>query len=211
MYTARRMILIAAGAATTALLCLAAARNSYFPTDIAIARMVQAKLPQSPEWAGWVTGTADKPWCFVLLALTIIIGWAISGWRAALLSLPIFFGVWGLGVWLSPLVAQSRPSPDLIHVVGHPKGYAFPSIFGLIYVATFGYIGVLAATDLGGISRAVTLAIAAAALLIGAGARIELGAHWPSDIWTAYLMGFVWIGLLSPLSRTDGETRVHES
>jgi hypothetical protein len=37
-------------------------------------------------------------------------------------------------------------------VIGHPKGYAFPSIFGLVYAATFGYIGLLAAARLHGIS-----------------------------------------------------------
>lgn len=30
-----------------------------------------------------------------------------------------------------------------------------------------------------------------------------LGAHWPSDIWVAYLIGLVWIGTLMPLSRGD--------
>jgi membrane-associated phospholipid phosphatase len=203
MYTKTGIVLILTGAIASALLCVAAARNPYFPTDVPIARAVQAVLPGPARWASWITWTADKPACFVLLALTIIFAWAISGWRAALLTVPIFFGLWGFGAWLSPLAAQPRPSPELIRVVGHPKGYAFPSIFGLIYVATFGYVGALGAVRLRGAWRAAVPILAAAALLAGAAARLVLGAHWPSDLWVAYLIGFVWIAALTPLSRAD--------
>lgn len=203
MYTKTSSVLAALGVIASALLSFAAARNPYFPTDVAIARATQAVLPGPVGWAQWITATADKPACFILLALTIALAWFISGWRAAILSIAVFFGLWGFGAWLSPIVAQPRPSAELIHVVGHPKGYAFPSIFGLIYVATFGYIGVLAAMRMNGASRVIIPILAASALLIGAAARLVLGAHWPSDLWVAYLMGFVWIGILTPLSRAD--------
>lgn len=153
MYAKKTAWMLITGAAASALLCFAATRSPYFPTDIAIARAVQAVLAGPVGWARWITTSADKPTCFVLLILTIIFAWMISGWRAALLSLPIFFGLWGFGAWLSPLAAQPRPSADLIHVVGHPGGYAFPSTFGLIYVATFGYLGMLAAVRLRGALR----------------------------------------------------------
>jgi membrane-associated phospholipid phosphatase len=203
MYPRGSVLLIAVGAVTSGMLCFAAARNAYFPTDVSIAGTVQGALSGPTGWASWVTATADKPACFLLLALTIVVAWIISGWRAALLSLPIFFGLWGLGVWLSPLVAQPRPSPELIRVVGHPKGYAFPSIFGLVYVATAGYIGALALVWLRGPLRVIISVLCAGALLIGAAARVVLGAHWPSDLWAAYLIGFVWIGVLIPFSRSD--------
>lgn len=207
MYTRRTVLLTAIGVMASALLSFAAARNPYFPTDVAIARATQAVLPGPVNWAQWITMTADKPACFILLALTILLAWFISGWRAAILSIAIFFGLWGLGAWLSPIVAQPRPAAELIRVVGHPKGYAFPSIFGLIYVATFGYVGVLAAMRMSGRLRTIIPILAAAALLIGAAARLALGAHWPSDLWVAYMIGFVWIGFLMPLSRADVQAR----
>jgi membrane-associated phospholipid phosphatase len=38
-----------------------------------------------------------------------------------------------------------------------------------------------------------------AILILGACARIVLGAHWPSDIWVSYLMALFWIELVMPL------------
>lgn len=127
----------------------------------------------------------------------------ISGWRAALLAFPIFLGLWLFGLWLSPHVAQPRPSPELITVIGHPKGYSFPSISGLVYASTFGYLGLLAAVRLHGVGAILIPISAAAMLILGAWARIVLGAHWPSDLWASYLMGFLWVELLLPLSRRD--------
>ncbi len=206
VYTRKTLLLLAAGALVSALLCVAATHHPYFPTDVALTRVVQAALAGPTGWAAWITATADKPGCFLLLAITVVLALIISGWRAALLSIPIFFGLWGFGVWLSPIAAQPRPSAELIAVVGHPKGYAFPSLFGLIYVATFGYVGALALARLRGPMRWAVAIPAAGALLIGAAARIVLGAHWPSDLWVAYLIGLVWIGALIPLSRGDVET-----
>jgi membrane-associated phospholipid phosphatase len=45
--------------------------------------------------------------------------------------------------------------------------------------------------------------LVAAILLLGACARIVLGAHWPSDLWVAYLIGLFWIEILIPLSGSD--------
>jgi undecaprenyl-diphosphatase len=202
-YSLASMLCLLALAVVIAILASDASRIPYFPTDLAIARGLQSRAAMPVSAATWITATAGKPWWLVLLALTAVFAWVISGWRAALLAIPIFFGLLLFGIWLSPHVAQPRPSPELIKVIGNPKGYAFPSIFGLIYAATFGYIGLLAARRSRGASAIVIQILAAAALILGACARIVLGAHWPSDIWTAYLMGLFWIGLLMPLSSRD--------
>lgn len=189
-------------APVNAALIVAAARLPYFPGDVEFARLVQSAAPLPASAAQWITTTADMPWCFALLALAFLSAGLISGWRAAAVSVVVFFGLWLFGVWLSPIAAQPRPSPQLIRVVGHPKGYAFPSIFGLVYVATFGYLGVLAATRRTGAPRLIVAGAAALIMLVGAVARIDLGAHWPSDLWVAYLIGLFWILLLLPFAKT---------
>lgn len=179
---------------------MAAGRAQYFPGDVFFARATQEIAPLPVGFSQWITATADTPWCFVLLALAIGAAWWLGGRRAAVVALPVFFGLWLLGIWLSPQIAQPRPAPDLIHVVGHPRGYAFPSIFGLIYAATFGYVGVVAAIAARGAARIVIPGAAIAILVLGAIARIDLGAHWPSDLWAAYLIALWWIMILVPLA-----------
>jgi membrane-associated phospholipid phosphatase len=179
---------------------LAAGRMPFFPGDIFFARATQAIVPLPVGLSQWITATAETPWCFVLLGLAIAAAWRLGGWRAAGVAVPVFFGLWLLGMWLSPQIAQPRPSPDLIHVVGHPAGYAFPSIFGLIYAATFGYVGVVAAIQARGALRIAVPIVAIACLVVGAIARIDLGAHWPSDLWAAYLIALWWIMILMPLA-----------
>jgi undecaprenyl-diphosphatase len=198
VYNARLVGMLLVLGFVNLLLIVAAARMAYFQTDLPIARGLQSLAPLSLSWAGSITATADKPWCFVLLALTVMVAWLLRGWRAAAVAFPVFFGLWLFGIWLSPLIAQPRPSPELIRVVGHPKGYAFPSIFGLVYAATFGYLGLLAGTQCRGTLRLLIPLVAISALLIGACSRIVLGAHWPSDLWAAYLLGLFWIAALLP-------------
>ena len=199
-----RLLALVALAIAIALLSSAAARMPYFPGDVALAKSIQSLIPMRVPLAQWITATALAPWCFVLLALSVLTAWWISGWRAALVAVAVFFGLWLFGIWLSPLVAQPRPSPALIHVFGHPQGFAFPSIFGLLYAATFGHVALLAHARLRG-SLAIALAVVSLLiLLISACARIVLGAHWLSDLWVAFLIGLFWIELLLPAS--GGET-----
>jgi membrane-associated phospholipid phosphatase len=198
VYSARLVGILLVLGFLNILLIVAAARMAYFPMDLPIARALQSLAPLSLSWASSITATADRPWCFVLLALTVMVAWLLRGWRAAVIALPVFFGLWLFGIWLSPLISQPRPSPELIRVVGHPKGYAFPSIFGLVYAATFGYLGLLAGTQYRGTLRLLIPLVAVSALLSGAWARIVSGAHWPSDLWIAYLLGLFWIVALLP-------------
>jgi membrane-associated phospholipid phosphatase len=190
-------------------IAFAAARMPWFSGDPQIARAIQHFAPMPIPLAQAITTSALMPWCLGLLAATIAVAWTICGWRAAAVAVAIFFGLWLLGIGLSPIVAQPRPTSALINVVGHPKGYAFPSIFGLIYGATFGYAGVLALVRLRGVARTLVCVIALFFLLAGIDARVVLGAHWPSDLLAAYLMALTLIVALIPfaeLSRDNPAT-----
>jgi membrane-associated phospholipid phosphatase len=187
------------------LIAFAASRTLWFPGDPQIARGIQHFAPMPIPLAQAITGSALMPWCFVLLAATIVFAWTMCGWRAAVVPVAIFFGLWFLGIWLSPLVAQPRPTAELINVVGHPAGYAFPSIFGLIYGATFGYAGVLALARLRGAARIVVSVIALFFLLTGIDARVVLGAHWPSDLLASYVFALTLIVAVLPIVGPSGD------
>jgi membrane-associated phospholipid phosphatase len=177
-------------------LSLAAVRFPYFPGDVTFARLLQSVAPGSKKWAESVTSTAKTPWSLVLLAASVLFSWAVARWRAALLAVASFLLAWGLGIWLNPLVARPRPTPELIRVVGSPSGYSFPSAFALTYAATLGFLAVLAALKCRGGPRWAALVTCSALLAIGGWARVALGAHWPSDILISYLMGILWSVLL---------------
>jgi membrane-associated phospholipid phosphatase len=182
----------------------AAARMPWFPGDPQIARLIQHFAPMPIPLAQAITASAMKPWCFALLVATVAFAWTISGWRAAAIAVAIFFSLWLLGILLRPMVAQPRPTAELINVVGHPAGYAFPSIFGLIYGATFGYAGVLALAHLRGAVRIVICVIMLLFLLAGIDARVVLGAHWPSDLLASYLFALTLIVVLLPFVGPSG-------
>lgn len=203
LYSPALLLWLIALAAAMAVLARSSARHPLLPLDLPVAWAVQKVFPLPEDLALWITQTADKPWCFFLAALCAVGAWLLSGWRAAALAVAVFFLPWLLALWLSPLVAQPRPSPELITVVGHPTGYAFPSVFAVVYMATFGYLGVLAWARGRGVSRLIVPVLAVLLLALGAVARIDLGAHWPSDILAGYLLGFWWILALLPLSRGD--------
>jgi membrane-associated phospholipid phosphatase len=180
----------------TILLVIGARYFSYFSGDVAVTRFVQWITPASTGWAQWISSTAKIPWNLVLLALTIGFSWKLAGWRAALLALASFAGMWILGMWLGPLVARPRPSPDLVNVAERLSGYSFPSIFGLTYASTIGFLAVLFNRKASGVLRITVVVTCFVLLLIGWAARISLGAHWPSDVILSYLIGLLWAALL---------------
>ena len=171
---------------------LATCRYPYFPGDVTAERFVQSLVPNSMSLALWITKSAAFPWNLLLLTMTFVISWAISGWRIALYSILSFLCMWILGTLVSPVIARPRPSPALVHVVGSLSGYSFPSIFALTYGSTFGFLAVLASLKKSGALRTALLFLCCALLIIGGIARIALGAHWPSDILISYFLALLW-------------------
>ena len=127
------------------LVTLATKYYAYFPGDVAVERWVQSLVPQNLNWAVGVSRTAEFPWVLLILALIFAFSWVLAGWRAAFISIFSFVGMLALGNWLGPVIARPRPSPELVHVYRPLSGYSFPSLFGLRYAATFGFLEVLAA------------------------------------------------------------------
>lgn len=182
--------------AAALLFTVGAKYSPYFPGDVAVTRFVQWITPASTGWAQWISSTAKFPWNLVLLAVTVGLSWKLAGWRAALLALASFAGMWVLGKWLGPWVARPRPSPDLVYVAEKLSGYSFPSLFALTYASTIGFLALLFARKTSGTLRAAVLLACGVLLLMGWVARIALGAHWPSDVILSYLIGLLWSGLL---------------
>lgn len=168
----------------------------FFPGDVAVERWVQSQVSQNLNWAVRISRTAEFPWILLILALVIILSWVLAGWQAAILSILSFVGMLAVGMWLGPVIARPRPSPDLVHVFRPLTGYSFPSLFALRYAATFGFLAVLAVSKDHGARRTVILILCFALLMIGWIARVALAAHWPSDVIISYYVGVLWAAFL---------------
>lgn len=188
----------------TASVAAAAGKFDWFPGDIAMTGLIQSLTGGNVGWARIVTSTVSAPWNYLLLAVTAGLAWWLAGWRGAVIALISFGGLLLAEPYLKSMIARPRPSPLLIRVSGSSSGYSFPSGFGLLYFSMFGYLAVLALQRLTGRRRLSTVLACGLILVIGGSARVALGAHWPSDIAGAYLIGLTWVMLLLNLDRSVG-------
>ncbi|MBS1809607.1 MAG: phosphatase PAP2 family protein [Acidobacteria bacterium] len=189
------------------LLLLAAAKFAYFPGDLQFTNLVQSTVGENVGWARTVTGLVSAPSIYVLLGITIALAWWMAGWRGAVLAILSYLVLWQAEPYLKMIAARPRPSANLVRVFGNSSGFSFPSGFGLIFFSTIGYLAVLAHQQLPKATRWVVVTICGVLLLIGGCARIALGAHWLSDIYGAYLIGFVWTKLLVLVGVQSAEAR----
>lgn len=189
-----------------ALATAAAKYYAHFPGDVALEKWVQSLVPQNLNWATWVSLTAEFPWILLILIFIFALAWVMAGWRAALLSIISFAGMWVLGTWLGHVVARPRPSPELVHVLRPLSGYSFPSKFALRYAATFGFLAVLATIKTSGLVRRILLTTCSALLLLGGVARVALAAHWPSDVIISYYLGLLWAAFLIRITPLEEST-----
>jgi membrane-associated phospholipid phosphatase len=106
----------------------------------------------------------------------------------------------GIYTGINIIIARPRPA-GLAHTTPHLSGYSFPSG----HVAFFVWLGVLAMVLLArGLPRILFIGcwILVAAVAVGAAlSRIDVGAHWPSDVVGGLLIGVAWTSLSLSLGR----------
>jgi membrane-associated phospholipid phosphatase len=189
----------ALAAIVSILIGVGVAMEPYFAGDVAAARAVQAAAPNAGWWATPISRLAPAPAKYYVMGLTAILALALAGVRGLLLAAAfIALEQWGAEstkAWFS----RPRPSPDLIAVVGTPRGFTFPSTTITFFAVTFGLLAVIAARvkktplAIGG------LIIGSVMLTLGCLARVALGAHWPSDVILTSVVCLAWIWAASRL------------
>ena len=104
-------------------------------------------------------------------------------------------------VGLKDLIQRARPSAAA-HVIirEHAPGYGFPSGHSMTAMLFFGYVSAVAWHLLPRVAAASALVLSAGSVLLIGWMRVYNGAHWPSDVFGGWSIGFVllvaalWLG-----------------
>lgn len=176
----------------SALLFAAARLEPYFAGDVPIARAVQAMSPGT-SWATGVTRTATAPTKYALMALGIGLAWALAGWKGAAIVTGALVIEQSFGEASKQIAQRPRPSRELLQVIGNPSGYSFPSTFTTFYAVVFGSLLLLARRARPGMLATSVTILSVVMIVIGWGARVVVGAHWPSDVVLATIICMTWL------------------
>ena len=190
-------------------LALLAWTFAYFPLDLELTRAIQqVEAPWLDLLFSAVTWIGFPPQSNVVFGAVIAVLFLARLRLEALLTLFAAAGSAGLWFAIAPLVQRPRPSPELVHVTMQLPAGSFPSGHVLNLTAIFGFLLYLAFMLMPpGALRRLTIALLALPLLVVGFARVQAGAHWPSDILGGYLLGGIWLLLTIHLYREAQQRR----
>lgn len=179
-------------------LSLSARLNPVLPGDLEMTRALQGMASPSLSAAMTLISDLTSKEVSLVIALTLSLGlWLVrKRWEAIFLSLTLSAG---LGIFLLKLlVERPRPSAELVRVLEASSETSFPSGHVMQSLVLYGFLFYLATTLLRSAwRRPLLLIILALPILLTGPSRVYLGAHWASDVLGAYLMGGLWLVVLT--------------
>jgi len=175
----------------------AAAIMVYVFGDLRITRFIQRfddpyfhRLMIAVSWPGYF----GRQFVVALCVAALLLRFRLKIEAACLL---ISTGsIWLLTNAIKIIVGRPRPSSDVVKVYEHPATCSFPSGHVTSYMALFGFLFYLAYTLMRPSPLRSALLIVCGAMmgLVGV-SRVYLGAHWASDVFGGYCLGFFWLAL----------------
>lgn len=183
-----------------AVLTLFAKQYPYFSFDLKLTLFIQKF---NPIWFFWlmmfVTFLGNEATVLVLVILMAIYGYFIGKKKAVIMLIFSLLGGLILSQIIKVIIARPRPDPTLIHQVGaFVKSDSFPSGHVLGAVSLYGFLLYITYTQLKkGVLRNLVIGTCILVIILMGLSRIYLGAHWFSDVLGAYLIGFVWLSVIT--------------
>lgn len=178
------------------LLSYAVTKQGVFSWDVELAKDLQS-LPLLTNFMLLVSG-------FYSYGIGVVVFLAffgflyLQGYRKEAAFMPVVLFAPILNVILKESVSRTRPEAALIEVFEPLPSYSYPSGHVMYYVVFFGFSAFLAASlpYLAPKWRIFLLVVCLPLILLIGISRIYLGAHWPSDVLGAYLIGGLYLFVL---------------
>lgn len=178
-----------------------AAVYDRFPADLWVSHRLQEIGSPFGDIVSLPEALADLPFVLAVWLPALVLLWLMHRRLEALL---LFVAPAGSAVnsAMKALVDRPRPSPNLVHVTDHPTGPAFPSGHTVSAVLIFGLLLYFTTTLVRPPWLRLPLQLACLYAIAFTGlARIYHGAHWPSDVYGALLLGGLVLAVLIALHR----------
>jgi undecaprenyl-diphosphatase len=170
---------------------------AYVFGDLRITRLIQRFDDPYFHWlmvaVSW-PGYFGRQWVVALCVAALLLRFTHKVEAACLL---ISLGsIWLLTNAIKFIVERPRPSPDMVHVYYYPATCSFPSGHVTSYMALYGFLFYLTYTMMRSspLRSALLIILGALTGLVGL-SRVYLGAHWASDVFVGYCLGFFWLAL----------------
>ena len=183
-------------AAAVALSLLARFHES-FPGDVPLLRWVQSW--EHPVTTAFMETTSliGRSWAIFGLAGVVTSALFVVHRRREGLAAVATLAILALNPLLQLLVDRPRPPADLVGPAAHLGGHGFPSGHAYHSLVLFGFLIYLATILISRtwLRRSVQAFLVFLILAMGL-SRVYLGAHWPSDVLGAYLLGGSFMALL---------------
>jgi undecaprenyl-diphosphatase len=167
-----------------------------FPGDTSL--VVLAQRWQHPVVTAFMEAMSilGKSLCLLVMAGAAVLGLCLRRRRECRAAIGVLV-VLALTPVLQTLVHRARPPADLVGENVHLTGLSYPSGHAFQSFVLFGFFIFLAAVLIKDvrIRRGVQALLAILIVAIGV-SRVYLGAHWPSDVVGAHLLGAAFLTLL---------------
>jgi membrane-associated phospholipid phosphatase len=176
--------------------------NESFPGDVSLIRWVRTR--QYPVITAFMKAVSviGKSWLLIGMAGATALGLFVAQRRRGERSSEYLAAVGTLVIMvICPIlqipIDRSRPPADLVGLNDQIGGLSFPSGHAYQSFVLFSFLIYLAAILISRtwLRRSVQALLAFLILSIGV-SRVYLGAHWPSDVLGAYLLGGSFLALL---------------
>lgn len=171
-------------------LSFVAAGTSVLPGDVAVTRFVQSRFPPALDPLLAVANAVGMASGTIALAGVIALGLLARGYRRQALLVVAATLAQVANPILKLTFESPRPTSSLVDVSERASGYGFPSghVMAMTVLALILFYVVTTLMAAGPRRLLIQAGLLLLPLLMGV-ARVDAGAHWPSDVVGAWLWG----------------------